>query len=88
MLSDIQMSKAGKRGKSAQGGAGGPPKWEQALLGAQFEEARMILLVLFIYPSSCTLTHYKFLGNVFISNLICYTRYCKDNDMQYTYIVD
>lgn len=31
------MSKAGKRGKSAQGAAG-PAKWEQALLAAPFEE--------------------------------------------------
>ncbi|XP_052284814.1 sperm-associated antigen 17-like isoform X3 [Dreissena polymorpha] len=33
------MSKAGKRGKSAQG-AGGPAKWEQALLAAPFEEEK------------------------------------------------
>ena len=31
------MSKAAKRGKSAQGGAAGA-KWEQGLLAAQFEE--------------------------------------------------
>lgn len=31
------MSKAGKRGKSAQG-AGGAAKWENALLSAVFEE--------------------------------------------------
>jgi len=39
------MSKGGKRGKSAQG-AGGPPKWEQGLLSAVFEEVKCIILLI------------------------------------------
>jgi len=39
------MSKGGKRGKSAQG-AGGPPKWEQGLLSAVFEEVKFIILLI------------------------------------------
>ena len=40
------MSKAAKRGKSAQGGGAGA-KWEQGLLAAQFEEVSFIELSFF-----------------------------------------
>ena len=52
------MSKAAKRGKSAQGGAAGA-KWEQGLLAAQFEEVSFfqwtIKWLMFFNVNKCTL---------------------------------